>query len=89
MGDEHYCIQAARIEKMDRKLDDIHDQFQVDGTVGVMARQVEKLTTMVEERHPPKNNGGINGSVPTKLVLWIVGSLVAVVLFLLGIDLPL
>lgn len=81
---EHYCIQAKRIEKMDRKLDDIHEQFQVDGAIGVMSGQLTRLTTLAEngtkkkEEHPP----------PDKIIYWVIAGLVAIIAALVGVNLP-
>jgi len=82
---DHYSIQATRIEKMDGKLDDIHDQFQVDGTVGIMAKQVERLSALIENGHKKKENG----SNPSRTVLLIILALAAIIAGLLGINLPL
>ena len=81
---DHYCIQAKRIEKMDRILDDIHQQFQVDGAIGVMSGQLTRLTTLAE--NGKKKNE--NGSIPPKLVFWIIAGLVAVLAALVGINIP-
>jgi hypothetical protein len=78
---EHYCIQTTRIEKMDQKLDDIHDEFQVNGTVGVMSGQLKRLTTLAE-------NGHKENTVPTKILYWIIAGLVAILAVFLGVDLP-
>ncbi len=81
---EHYCIQAKRIEKMDKKLDDIHDQFQVDGTIGTMSGQLTRLITLAENGSKKTENGGI----PNKLVFWIIAGLVAVLATLVGVNIP-
>ena len=83
---EHYCIQAKRIEKMDRKLDDIHEQFQVDGAIGVMSGQLTRLTTLAEngtkkkEEPPPPVE---------KIIYWVIAGLVAIIAALVGVNLPL
>ena len=83
---EHYCIQAARIEKMDQKLDDIHDQFQVDGTIGTMSGQLQRLITLTE--NGKKNRDPENGGIPNKLVFWIIAGFVAIIAALVGVNIP-
>jgi len=78
---EHYCIQVDRIAKMDSKIDDIHEQFQVDGTIGVMSGQLTRLTTLAE-------NGQKKNGVPPKIAWWIVAGLVAILAAVLGINIP-
>ena len=91
--EQHYCIQADRIAKMDKKLDEIHDQFQVDGTIGKMSGQLTRLTALMENgrngRKPPKNGDGGVGPIPPKLVWWIIAGLVAIVAALAGANIPL
>ena len=81
---EHYCIQANRIEKMDKKLNDIHDQFQVDGAIGEMSGQLTRLITLAENGSKKGGNGGI----PNKLVFWIIAGFVAIIAALVGANLP-
>ena len=81
---EHYCIQAKRIEKMDAKLDDIHDQFQVDGAIGAMSGQLTRLMALAENGHRKKENGTVS-----KMAWWIIAALVAILATVLGINLPL
>jgi hypothetical protein len=85
LDQEHYCIQAKRIEKMDKKLDDIHDQFQVDGAIGVMSGQLTRLTTLVENGSKKKSE---NGGIPNKLVFWIIAGFVAIIATLVGVNIP-
>ena len=85
LGPEHYCIQAKRIEKMDKKLDDIHDQFQVTGTIGIMSGQLQRLTTRAENGTKKKENG----KIPANVVYWIIAGLVAILAAVLGVSLPL
>ena len=80
---EHYCIQAKRIENMDKKLNDIHDQFQVDGTIGTMSGQLTRLITLAE--NGKKNE---NGGIPHKIVYLIIAGLVAILAALVGVNLP-
>jgi len=81
---EHYCIQAKRIEKMDRKLDDIHEQFQVDGAIGVMSGQLTRLTTLAENGSKEKEHVS-----PDKVIYWVIAGLVAIIAALVGVNLPL
>ena len=81
---EHYCIQAKRIEGMDKKLNDIHDQFQVDGTIGTMSGQLTRLITLAENGGKKKENG----SIPHRLIYWIIAGLVAILAALVGINVP-
>ena len=83
---DHYCIQAKRIEKMDKKLDDIHSQFQVDGTIGVMSGQIRRLTTLAENGHKKKENG--NGT-RDKITLLVIAILAAIIAGLVGVNIPL
>ena len=82
---EHYCIQAKRIEKMDRILDDIHQQFQVDGAIGVMSGQLTRLTTLAENGSKKKEPAGS----PDKVIYWVIAGLVAIIAALVGVNLPL
>jgi len=81
---DHYCIQSKRIEKMDSKIDDIHEQFQVDGSIGVMSGQLTRLTTLAENGSAKKKAS----AVPERLIYWIISGLVAVIAALVGIKLP-
>jgi hypothetical protein len=81
---DHYCIQAKRIEKMDRILDDIHQQFQVDGAIGVMSGQLTRLTTLAENGSKKKEAG----SIPHAIVYWIIAGLVAIIAAVVGVSLP-
>jgi hypothetical protein len=81
---EHYCIQAKRIEKMDRILDDIHQQFQVDGAIGVMSGQLTRLMTLAENGSKKKESG----SIPHAIVYWIIAGLVAIIAAVVGVSLP-
>jgi hypothetical protein len=85
LNPDHYCIQAKRIEKMDRKLDDIHEQFQVDGAIGVMSGQLTRLTTLAENGTKKKNNS----HPPEKIIYWVIAGLVAIIAALVGVNLPL
>ena len=78
---EHYCIQADRIEKMDKHLDDIHDEFQVTGTIGVMSGQLSRLATLAE-------NGTKKKEIPEKVIYLIIAGLVAIIAALVGVNLP-
>ena len=80
----HYCIQAARIEKMDKKVDEIHDQFQVNGTIGIMSGQINRLTTLAE--NGKKKNGGITKD---KIALWVIAILAGIIAGLVGVNIPL
>jgi hypothetical protein len=82
---EHYCIQANRIEKMDRKLDDIHEQFQVDGAIGKMSGQLTRLTTLAENGTKKKDEP----QPPDKIIYWVIAGLVAIIAALVGVNLPL
>jgi len=82
---EHYCIQAKRIENMDKKLNDIHDQFQVDGTIGTMSGQLTRLITLAENGTKRKDEAG---SVPHKIVYWIIAGLVAILATVVGVNIP-
>jgi hypothetical protein len=80
----HYCIQADRIEKMDKKVDDIHSEFQVNGIIGIMSGQIKKLTTMAE-------NGKIksdNSSISPKILYFVIAGLVVILAAVLGVKLP-
>jgi len=81
---DHYCIQATRIEKMDQKLDDIHEQFQVDGTIGEMSGQLTRLITLAENGSKKKE------SPPStdKIIYWVIAGLVAIIAALVGVNLP-
>ena len=81
---EHYCIQAKRIENMDKKLNDIHDQFQVDGTIGTMSGQLTRLITLAENGNKKKENGAI----PHSIVYWIIAGLVAIIAAVVGVSIP-
>jgi hypothetical protein len=81
---DHYCIQADRIAKMDRILDDIHEQFQVDGSIGIMSGQLTRLTTLVENGRKKRENG----SIPHNIVYWIIAGLVAIIAAVVGVNLP-
>jgi hypothetical protein len=85
LNPDHYCIQAKRIEKMDRKLDDIHEQFQVDGAIGVMSGQLTRLTTLAENGTKKKDNL----QLPGKIIYWIIAGLVAIIAALVGANPPL
>jgi hypothetical protein len=82
---EHYCIQAKRIEKMDRKIDDIHEQFQVDGTIGTMSGQLTRLITLAENGSKKKEEH----TLPDKVIYWVIAGLVAIIAALVGVNLPL
>ena len=82
MAGEHYCIQKERIEKMDTKLDEINDHFQVDGIVGKMSGQLSSLTTLV------KNGKKESGTIPPKLAVWVVLGLVLIIAALVGVQIP-
>ena len=81
---KHYCIQADRIQQMDEKLDDIHEQFQVEGTIGVMSGQLTRLTTLAENGTKKKENG----SIPHAVVYWIIAGLVAIIAAVVGVSIP-
>ena len=78
---KHYCIQADRIQQMDEKLDDIHDEFQITGTIGIMSGQLSRLTTLAE-------NGTKAKESPEKIVYWVIAGLVAIIAALVGVNLP-
>ena len=78
---KHYCIQADRIQQMDEKLDDIHDEFQITGTIGIMSGQLSRLTTLAE-------NGTKKKEIPEKVIFLIIAGLVAIIAALVGVNLP-
>jgi hypothetical protein len=69
---------------MDRILDDIHEQFQVDGSIGIMSGQLTRLTTLVENGRKKRENG----SIPHNIVYWIIAGLVAIIAAVVGVNLP-
>ena len=81
LDSEHYCIQSKRIEKMDSQLGDIHEQFQVDGTIGVMSGQLARITAIAE-------NGKPKGGAPEKAIYFIIVGLVAIIAALVGANVP-
>ena len=83
---EHYCIQAQRIEKMDAKLDDIHKEFQMGGTVSVMSDLINRLSTLAERENGGKKNG--NG-IKDKIALWVIAILAGIIAGLVGVNIPL
>jgi hypothetical protein len=69
---------------MDKKVDDIHSEFQVNGIIGIMSGQIKKLTTMAE-------NGKIksdNSSIPPKILYFIIAGLVVILAAVLGVKIP-
>ena len=87
---EHYCIQAKRIESMDKKLDTITGHFRIDGIVGKMSGSIEKLTTLAENSLKPKEEEEPEEEVlPVKWLIWAIIGLIAILAGLLGIKLPL
>ena len=82
---DHYCIQAKRIEAMDKKLDTITGHFRVDGIVGKMSGSIEKMASFVEEREEDRKE---KGDLPVKWLIWIVVGLVIILAGILKIDLP-
>lgn len=90
MPDEHYCIQSDRIVRIEEKFDDIdskiadiHRHFEVGGTVGKMAKDISRLTALIEN-----GKKGEDGII-TKITLWIILLLAATVAGLVGANLPL
>lgn len=89
LTDAHYCIQADRIIRVEHKIDKIDEKLDklssVDGTVGKMSKQVERLTTLIE-------NGASRKSVSSDTWKWLGLSiliLAAIIAALLGVNLPL
>ena len=83
---DHYCIQAKRIEAMDKKLDTLTGHFRVDGIVGKMSGSIEKMALFVEERQDGKKKE--NGTLPVKWLIFAVIGLIVILAGLLGIKLP-
>ena len=90
MPDEHYCIQSDRIVRIEEKFNDIdskiaeiHRHFEVGGTIGKMAKQVERLTALVE------NGRKREEGVISKITLWVILILAATVAGLVGANIPL
>ena len=90
MADEHYCVQADRIVRIEEKFDNIdakisaiRGHFGVDGTIGKMAKDISRLTALVENGHK-KENGIIS-----KITLWTILLLAATVAGLVGANIPL
>jgi len=86
----HYCIQASRIIRIEEKVDRIDEKLDklnsVDGTVGKMSKQVERLTTLIENGANKKN--AISGDTWKWLGLSIL-ILAAIIAALLGVNIPL
>jgi len=88
--ESHYCIQAQRIVRIEDKLDKIDEKIDrlssVDGTVGKMSGQLERLTALIE-------NGG-TGRKQQGADIWkwfglSVLVLAVIIATLLGIKIPL
>ena len=88
---DHYCIQAKRIETMDRKLDTISRHFQVDGIIGEMSGSIKKIVAVAEEagkRSSKAMEKKDDAALPTKWLILTVLGLVAILATLLGIKMP-
>ena len=79
VDDDHYCIQAERIAKMDEKLDDLTGHFHIGGVIWEMSGNIKKLTNGKKEE---------NRELPTKWLIWAVLGLVAILATLFGIKMP-
>jgi hypothetical protein len=86
---KHYCIQAKRIENMDKKIDTITGHFRVDGIVGKMSGNIEKLTALAESTLAPKDDDEEEDEkVPVKYLVWAIIGLVVILATILGVKLP-
>lgn len=88
---DHYCIQAKRIESMDKKLDSLTGHFHIGGVIWEMSGSVKKMAAVVEavaEEKKAKGNKTEDGALPVKWLVWVVLGLVAILAALLGIKVP-
>ena len=84
---DHYCIQAKRIEAMDKKLDALTGHFQVDGIIGEMSGSIKKMVAVAEvisEKAKHKEDGAL----PIKWLIWAILGLIAILATLFGIKMP-
>lgn len=89
---EHYCIQAPRIERIEVKIDAIDGKLDklssVDGTVGKIAQQIERLSALIENNGRGAAAGAAMPEWLSKLPWLVALGLVGILGALLGTKLP-
>ena len=87
---DHYCIQAQRIVRIEDKLDNIDAKIDrlssVDGTVGKMSGQLERLTALIESGNTGRKQLGADIWKWFGLSVLVLAVIIAT---LLGIKIPL
>jgi hypothetical protein len=87
---DHYCIQAKRIEAMDKKLDALTGHFHIGGVIWEMSGSIKKMASVVESaaKENGKKNSNNDGTLPVKYLIWIVLGLTAILAALVGVKVP-
>jgi hypothetical protein len=87
---DHFCRQAQRIENMDKKIDTITGHFRVDGIVGKMSGNIEKITILAENNLAlqEEEEESEEDKIPVKYLVLAILGLIAILATILGVKLP-